>query len=115
MKSKLRNIIVHGSKFKYLLNEKYVRKEKGETYWKTTLRVFKDGFKKNPLEIQFESKDEYITGNPLTSNTENRVNLHRPLFIRKIIEYGIKEGWDWENQGLIISDGFSALEKRGCE
>lgn len=110
MKSKLRNINVNQTNFKYLINEKY--KKENEGYWVTTLRVFMEGFKNTPLQIKFESTDGYAIGNTLTSGVRinnEEFNLHNPRVIRQLIEEGIAQKWNWENSKLEIPDGIKLL------
>ena len=114
MKSKLRNINVNQTDFRYLINEKYQVENNG--YWLTTLRVFRKDFKKTPLEIKFKSNDGYATGNMLTSGimiNEKEFNLHKPIIVRELIEEGIAQKWNWENSKLEIPNGLKLLAEMG--
>ncbi|MCR9254225.1 MAG: hypothetical protein NXI20_27680 [bacterium] len=109
MKSKLRNINVNGLEFKYSISEKYER-----TKWSTKLRIFRSGYKNYPLEIHFESRDDYYLGNLLLTSVE-KYNLHKPGNIRLIIEEGLRQGWDGEIKGIVIEEGMDILEGLGFE
>lgn len=97
------------------MNEKVIQENNSLYYWESKLRVFKEGYKNTPLEIHFTSKNEYTTGNSLTSHHENNVNLNRPFYVRKLIEYALNNDWNGEIKGLIIKDGISILEQLGFD
>ena len=109
MKTKLRSIIVNQQKFNYILKESYIAYKEDLPFWMTTLRVYRDNYKNTPLELVFESEDGYPSGNSITTNSENSINLHRPFFVKQMIEKGISLGWDWNTSKMQILDAIALI------
>lgn len=121
MKAKLRKIVVDSREFYFRLLENPVKEERISDYiWYTTVRIFKRDFKNTPLEIKFESLGLYPGGNSLTSDLkvskngkQTELNLNHPAMIRQLIELGIKQGWDWNEKKMLISNGVEILKQMG--
>ncbi|MCD8176065.1 MAG: hypothetical protein LUE98_00995 [Tannerellaceae bacterium] len=119
MKSKLRKIIIDESEYLYSVTETYMEKEVS----KLTINIYLSGCKQTPLVIEFLTLDDYFLGQPLTkgicmknrgAGRVDKVNLHEPGYIRKLILLGFDKGWTGENK-IPRQDGLAYLAELGYE
>lgn len=88
-----------------------------------TMRIFIDKYSKYALFVHFRTLDDYHAGNPLNGGTflynellakEVIVNLHRPLFVRQALDYGLSQGWNPKLASLEL-DGLPLLVGLGYD
>ncbi len=114
MKNKLRKIIVDDKEYFWLLNTHYelINSDVKEYRALVELKVFKSGLKKTPLTVLFDMEEDAVIGTKITSDSSD-INLHRPAYVRALIEAGIVWGWVPEKEACKIVDGISLLELSG--
>ncbi len=114
MKNKLRKIIVDDKEYFWLLNTHYelINSDVKEYRALVELKVFKSGLKKTPLTVLFDMEEDAVIGTKITSDSSD-INLHRPAYVRVLIEAGIVWGWVPEKEACKIVDGISLLELSG--
>jgi hypothetical protein len=120
MKGNLRKIVIDQIEYVYRVSDKY----DGETRLNTlTVKVYVNGKKRTPLIIRFLTMEHYYAGQPLKSginlfhkpsNTEVSVNLNEPRFIRELIEFALKKGWNGQVQ-MEIKNGLDWLNELGYD
>jgi hypothetical protein len=85
------------------------------------LKIFLKDFKKTPLIFRFNASNN--PSNPLYSGvtilnvstqTEETINIHKPKWVRKFIEEGVKMGWTGQNK-LDYQDGNTIIESWGYD
>ena len=114
MKNKLRKITVNGSKYLWLIHEKFIGVENTPDQYSAIVKakIFKEGLKNNPLTVIFNVMEDAIVGTLITSSS-TEINIHRPKNIRMLIEEGIKLGWIPEESPFIVEDGKGIYKQYG--
>ncbi|MEM9918313.1 MAG: hypothetical protein AAF990_09480 [Bacteroidota bacterium] len=116
MKKKLRQLIVDDICFVYLLQERLKRDpDTEELQWENELQIFEEGYPKHPLIIIFLAKDDYYMGNPLTKEIVEGLNLQLPGLLRRLLNYGLEQGWDGRQQRMKLSNGMAILRSLGFD
>ncbi|WP_149093813.1 hypothetical protein [Paenibacillus terrae] len=118
MKKKIRQIVVEGQTYEYLLNHHFVN---GQSI--NVLKVFWEGKKIAPLLVTFLTWNDPIGGSPLATGVElyhhrsgvsEIYNLNYPKIVRAWILHGLESGWTgketWE-----IEDALSTMTDMGYE
>lgn len=87
--AKLRTITINGNKYLYGVKKEY---DAEEALRIVTFRAYLKSNKNAPMLIEFNLVD-----NPRIAGTyaegEGLVNLYQPSVARKLIEYGLRNGW----------------------
>lgn len=110
MKNNLRKITIDKTKFLWRHAFGYVNTDAKNYRSVSTLTIYKSGFKQGKLQVDFETWEDVVLGNPLNQgiavdeNTAS-INLNKPKEIRKVIVYALENGWNGETQ-MHIEDGF---------
>ncbi|MCP2028846.1 hypothetical protein L1276_004017 [Flavobacterium sp. HSC-32F16] len=88
-----------------------------------SIKIFLNDYKLTPLLLNFHTWDDPIIGFPLNhgfplfnsfTDTEEKVNLNRPKYIRECVLYGEKKGWNGKNK-LEPLDGLKMLKDLGYD
>ncbi|KAF2082855.1 hypothetical protein [Flavobacterium sharifuzzamanii] len=88
-----------------------------------SIKVFLNGWKQSPLQIDFVTWDDSLIGYPLNTGfpllnsftgEKDIINLNRPKYIKECVLYGLKNGWDGKNKVQIL-DGLKMLEDLGYD
>ncbi len=110
MQKKLRKIVISGEAYLWKLTTKYrvLNLQIKEYRALVEVTVYKSGMKNTPLVVQFDLLEDSVSGTQLTCNAR-KVNLHRPAYIRWLIEAGLAQGWRPERKGLTLKEGVKIL------
>jgi hypothetical protein len=118
MKKKIRDIIVSGKEYSYVLNRRYTKKS-----CNISIKISQKENKKHTCTFFINTIDDPITGSPLLvgvalrndeTNQVEKYNLHHPKVIREFIMYGTEHGWTGENI-MEFRDGLDVISKKGLD
>ncbi|MDO4879827.1 MAG: hypothetical protein Q3983_00965 [Capnocytophaga sp.] len=105
MKQKLRKLIHKDKEYLYRINTAYNTKKDNTSL--LSVRIFLAGEKNTPLCIDFITIDDKYMGQPLNGNinllnkntqTKETINLNKPKYIPKLIDWGEVQGWKGDNK-----------------
>ncbi|SIO38912.1 hypothetical protein SAMN05421769_4055 [Chryseobacterium scophthalmum] len=120
MKNKLRRITIEDLVYLYSVTDKYHLGTETNTL---TVKVFLEGRKQTPLIIEFLTLDHYHMGQILKSgveltntikNTNDKININEPKYIKELILQGRKNGWVGTNK-MENQNGLKYLTELGYE
>ena len=87
--AKLRTITIAGEKYLFGIKKEYDKAEKLQVI---SFRAYHQDNKNAPMLIEFNLLDNpRIAGS--YAEGDGLINLYRPSIARKLIEYGLKNGW----------------------
>jgi hypothetical protein len=115
-KNKLRSIIIDEKKYLWNIKTRYILMDESIVEYETEVdfKAYVNGYKNNPLIINFRIWEDPVSGNPLTGGI-GEVNMNKPSIAKLLILEGLAKGWVGQEKKLVIYDGKQILRNAGID